>query len=87
MSEIQFHAHINKNTKKHINLTANNCENCNAQKFNFDKFTVKYSSSYALNGCVDSMILTKPNTFVTINKRDFKKLEHLATQISGGRKK
>ena len=28
-----------------------------------------------LNGCVDSTILTKPNAFVTMNKRDFNKLD------------
>ena len=69
MSEIQLHAHRNENKTKRINLTANNCENFNAQKFNFDQFVVKYSSVYALNVYVDSMTLTKPNAYVTVNYR------------------
>ena len=69
MSEIQLHAHRNENKTKRINLTANNCENCNAQKFNFVKFAVKYSYINTLNGCVDSTTLTKPNAFVTVNTR------------------
>ena len=69
MSEIQLHAHRNENKTKRINLTANNCKNCNAQKFNFVKFAVKYSYINTLNGCVDSMTLTKPNAFVTVNTR------------------
>ena len=52
MSEIQLHAHRNENKTKRINLTANNCENCNAQKFNFVKIVVKYSYINRLNGCV-----------------------------------
>ena len=43
MSEINLHVHINENTTKLINLTANNFENFNAQKFKFVKFAVKYS--------------------------------------------
>ena len=67
MSEIKLHAHINKNTTKFKNLTANNCENFNARKFKFVKFAVKCSEFYALNLCVDSTTLTKPNAFVTVN--------------------
>ena len=77
MSEIQLHAHRNKNKPKSINLTANKCENFYARKFNFVKFAVKYSYINTLNGCVDSTILTKPNVFVTVNtanNRDFNKL-------------
>ena len=39
-------------TQKCINLTANNCLNCNARKFNFVKIMVKYSYINRLNGCV-----------------------------------
>ena len=40
--------------KKRINLTANNCENCNARKFNFVKITFKYSYINTLNGWVSN---------------------------------
>ena len=63
MSEIQLHAHRNENKTKRINLTANNCKNCNARKFIFVKFADKYSYINPLNGCVDSTTLTKPNAF------------------------
>ena len=52
MSEIQLHAHRNENKTKRINLTANNCKNCNARKFNFVKIMVKYSYINTLNGCI-----------------------------------
>ena len=45
-------ANLDGHTKKNINLTANNCVNCNAQKFNFVKITVKYSYINTLNVCV-----------------------------------
>ena len=38
--------------KKRINVTANNCINCNARKFNLVKILVKYSYNNRLNGCV-----------------------------------
>ena len=38
--------------QKGINLIANNCVNCNAQKFNFVKIMVTYSYINTLNRCV-----------------------------------